>query len=196
MRVKPRPVRRQARPQEPPQPTVAKPSVVQRYDKLGRAINRNEKALCTATNAEGEPCRAYAIRGSNVCYVHGGAAPQVKRAAAVRLVMASDWLIEELLTIARSSDDEKVKLAAINSALDRAGLGTRQTVELETVSKPLTPYEQTMRDAMRIVQTVKVRVHDDGSEEVIDDGADALHKSITSVRIRRPGGGDERADHE
>lgn len=41
---------------------------------------------CTATaNSTGKRCRAWAIRGANVCMRHGARAPQVRKAAARRL---------------------------------------------------------------------------------------------------------------
>jgi hypothetical protein len=45
---------------------------------------------CTATNKRGKPCGAWAIRGGNVCRVHGGMAPQVQRKARERLQASSD----------------------------------------------------------------------------------------------------------
>jgi hypothetical protein len=39
---------------------------------------------CRAKRSNGEPCRGAAIRGADVCRMHGGAAPQVRRAAAAR----------------------------------------------------------------------------------------------------------------
>lgn len=41
---------------------------------------------CTATTRAGEQCRAPRVKGALVCRVHGGAAPQVQRAAAGRVV--------------------------------------------------------------------------------------------------------------
>lgn len=41
---------------------------------------------CTAHRRHGRgPCGAWAVRGATVCRMHGGAAPQVRRAAAERL---------------------------------------------------------------------------------------------------------------
>lgn len=40
---------------------------------------------CSAHTSAGNQCRRQAVRGATVCYVHGGAAPQVKAAAARRL---------------------------------------------------------------------------------------------------------------
>lgn len=39
---------------------------------------------CERHKTNGEPCRSWAIKGANVCRVHGGAAGQVKRKAAAR----------------------------------------------------------------------------------------------------------------
>lgn len=43
---------------------------------------------CKAVKRNGEKCRAWAVRGAVVCVAHGGAAPQVRRAAAVRVSAA------------------------------------------------------------------------------------------------------------
>ena len=42
-------------------------------------------APCSAHRSDGRPCSAYSIAGGFVCVAHGGAAPQVKEAAARRL---------------------------------------------------------------------------------------------------------------
>jgi hypothetical protein len=46
------------------------------------------KAKCAGTNRAGGPCRLYPMLGTTVCRSHGGAAPQVKAAAARRVVEA------------------------------------------------------------------------------------------------------------
>ena len=40
---------------------------------------------CSAHRSNGEPCKAYAVRGATVCVTHGGAAPRVREAAARRV---------------------------------------------------------------------------------------------------------------
>jgi hypothetical protein len=40
---------------------------------------------CTAHRRDGERCRRASARGSFVCFVHGGAAPQVRAMAQYRL---------------------------------------------------------------------------------------------------------------
>lgn len=43
---------------------------------------------CTARRTNGEPCRAYALLGAEVCWTHGGAARQVRQAAQRRVAEA------------------------------------------------------------------------------------------------------------
>lgn len=86
---------------------------------------------CTARKRNGEPCKAMAARGANVCRVHGGSAPQVKAAAKRRLDQAADVLVQRLLGFALDGHaPDAVALAAIRDALDRAGLGAKQALEI------------------------------------------------------------------
>lgn len=101
---------------------------------------------CKARRRNGSPCKNYAIKGAAVCRLHGGAAPQVRAAAQVRLLMASDNLMASLLKIA---DDEsipvQVRLAAIRDGLDRANIVGTQQVAIELGVKP--DWEQRLVDA-------------------------------------------------
>ena len=46
---------------------------------------------CTAKSTRSHVrCQKYAIAGANVCYTHGGSAPQVRRKAAERLALMMD----------------------------------------------------------------------------------------------------------
>lgn len=91
--------------------------------------------VCTARRRNGTQCLNYAMKGAKVCRMHGGSAPQVRRAAQVRLLMQADNLMAALLKIAL--DDKQpvaARLVAIRDGLDRADLSGKQTVEL-TVEK-------------------------------------------------------------
>lgn len=90
---------------------------------------------CSATaHSTGERCNRSAIRGGNVCQVHGGSAPQVRAAAKRRLLEAADEVAAILVRIAISEDtDERVRLQAIRDLLDRAGIMTPKTVEVVTI---------------------------------------------------------------
>lgn len=113
----------------------------------GDGRNPDPSRICTARRTNGEACRKVAIKGGTVCATHGGQAPQVKRAARVRLEMAADRMAKQLLGIATDADaPSAVKLAAIKDALDRAGLGAKHAVELEV--GPTKEYEALLTDML------------------------------------------------
>lgn len=96
------------------------------------SIDRPIVNQCTAHRRNGDQCRRSAIKGSNVCATHGGSAPQVQRAAQVRLLMASDTVAGELVKIALSKQaSDAVRVQAILAVLDRAGISARQQVTIE-----------------------------------------------------------------
>ncbi len=105
---------------------------------------------CTAHTRQQRPCGNDAMKGSNVCRMHGGSAPQVKAAAQKRLLAAVDPLVARLLEIGLDQTepvefecyecgtknvekigiDTRAALVAIRDALDRAGLGAVKQVEI------------------------------------------------------------------
>jgi len=106
---------------------------------------------CTARKRNGEPCKAMAARGANVCRVHGGSAPQVKKAARRRLDNAADALTARLLGFALDNGvPDAIALAAIRDALDRAGMSAKTAVEVEVSAKP---WEQVMNGFADRIQT-------------------------------------------
>jgi hypothetical protein len=87
--------------------------------------------------------------GGNVCRAHGGAAPQTRAKAQRRLQQAADVLVQRLLGLALDADTpDAIALQAIRDALDRAGLGAKQALELS--AKPLAPWEEMMGDFANI----------------------------------------------
>jgi hypothetical protein len=101
---------------------------------------------CTARSKRtGKRCKAPSMLGGNVCRAHGGAAPQTRAKAQRRLQQAADILVQRLLGLALDGDvPDAVALQAIRDALDRAGLGAKQALELS--AKPLAPWEEMMID--------------------------------------------------
>jgi hypothetical protein len=90
---------------------------------------------CTARKQNGQPCKAMAARGANVCRVHGGSAPQVRAAAQRRLQQAADVLVQRLLGFALDDTvQDAVALQAIRDALDRAGL--KPGIDVDVTLKP------------------------------------------------------------
>lgn len=78
----------------------------------------------------GLPCGNAPIRGGTVCKYHGGAAPQVKKAAKERLAELVDPAITRLVQLVEQTDNPSVALGAVRDALDRAGLVKVEKVEV------------------------------------------------------------------
>lgn len=105
---------------------------------------------CTARSTRtGEPCKRPAMLGGNVCYHHGGAAPQVRAKAKRRLEQASDALVQRLLQFAMDGGvDDNVALRAIRDALDRAGLMAKTEIAVEVKA----PWEELLGDVAQITK--------------------------------------------
>ena len=77
---------------------------------------------CTATNKSGGRCGQRAIPGGHVCKFHGGAAPQVRKKAQLRLIELIDPAIATLAREMIQADGSSDRQRAANSILDRAGV--------------------------------------------------------------------------
>ncbi len=71
-----------------------------------------------------------AIAGAAVCKMHGGAAPQVKKNAKLRLAELVDPAISTLAREMVNSTKSVDKQRAANSILDRAGFGRHQNISV------------------------------------------------------------------
>jgi hypothetical protein len=87
---------------------------------------------CTATSkVKGQQCGNEAIPGGNVCRYHGGAAPQVKLAAHLRLAALIDPAIGVLAANMRDrKKNPAVAQRAAEDVLDRAVGKTPETIRL------------------------------------------------------------------
>jgi hypothetical protein len=105
--------------------------------------SKNDARRCTATaNRSGERCKAPAIKGGNVCRMHGGSLPGVKKAAKDRLLeMVEPAMIELRKIIDRADTSDADKLRAIQMVLDRAGF--RPGVD---ISVGMSKWEETLED--------------------------------------------------
>jgi len=83
------------------------------------------------------PCLSIPLNGSMVCQKHGGQLGHVKRAAEERLSHAAEKAASTLITLTDVYDeagelvDQKVRVQAANSVLDRVGIKAGQSVELD-----------------------------------------------------------------
>jgi hypothetical protein len=82
---------------------------------------------CNATRPNGSRCKREAEDGAVVCDQHGGAAPQVRRRAAERLIMTADRAAENLVRMMEDTEVPfGVRAKIAQDLLDRAGLVAAQ----------------------------------------------------------------------
>jgi hypothetical protein len=78
------------------------------------------------------PCWNWPMKGSTVCIKHGGGIERVRRGAMDRLVSALDVTTGRLIQLALDpGTEDKVRLGAINSIMDRAGVKGGVEVDLK-----------------------------------------------------------------
>jgi hypothetical protein len=86
---------------------------------------------CNGTRPNGGRCKREAEPGAVVCDQHGGAAPQVRRRAAERLIMTADQAAQMLV---RMMEDNQVPFGVrakiAQDILDRAGLASTQAIKI------------------------------------------------------------------
>lgn len=140
--------------------------------KTGKAVgehgvpgSRNPERRCHATSVKtGEQCKRAAIKGGTVCTTHGGASPQVRKAAKERLLDLVEPAINELAKLLNRKDvDDSVKLRAIQLLLDRTGYGPGADIKLE-----VTKWDQMFitGDFLEVDRTLDAT--SDGGGEVIE----------------------------
>jgi hypothetical protein len=86
---------------------------------------------CNGTMVNGGRCKHEAEPGSVVCDQHGGAAPQVRRRAAERVIMSADEAAQKL--VEWMNDDEVpfgVRAKIAQDLMDRAGLVATQVHQI------------------------------------------------------------------
>ena len=94
------------------------------------------KRPCHAHRTDGEPCKAQAIKGMQVCRVHGGSSPQAKQANARRMLaeLVGPALTQLKTIVDNPKTPPAVKLAAVRDILDRTGHGAVKHTEVTVLS--------------------------------------------------------------
>ena len=86
---------------------------------------------CNATRPNGGRCKREAEDGAAVCDQHGGAAPQVRRRAAERLIMTADQAAQMLVRMMEDTEVAfGVRAKIAQDLLDRAGLIATQVHQI------------------------------------------------------------------
>jgi hypothetical protein len=94
---------------------------------------------CNDTRPNGGRCKREAEPGAVVCDQHGGAAPQVRRRAAERLIMTADRAAENLVRMMEDTEVPfGVRAKIAQDLLDRAGVIATQVHQIiPTMEDPL-----------------------------------------------------------
>ena len=128
---------------------------------------------CSAHARSGNQCRRHAIAGGIVCTMHGGAAPQVKRSAALRLAALVDPAIGVLTRALGQKKDVRVAVAVAQDILNRNGYKSAEEIKLlgsgphGELEIAISPVEQLERGIARILE----RRRETGSSERADGAA-------------------------
>lgn len=151
---------------------------------------------CTASTRSGRRCRKPAIRGGTVCDRHGGLAPQVKRAAARRVVAEK---ARKLILSPEPVDDpveELLKLAADAVALVDALKYHVQQLESvgtnpgdrwgEQVKPEIAAYLTAIREAERVLSSIARLDIAERMVRLDEARAELVAKAIEGV-LRRAG---------
>jgi hypothetical protein len=86
---------------------------------------------CNATRPNGSRCKREAEDGAVVCDQHGGAAPQVRRRAAERLIITADRAAENLVRVMENTEVPfGVRAKIAQDLLDRAGVIATQVHQI------------------------------------------------------------------
>ena len=86
---------------------------------------------CNGHMVNGGRCKREAAAGSLVCRLHGGAAPQVRKRAAERLIMSADHASQKLLEWLDDPEvPYRVRAEIAQDLLDRAGLASTQAIKI------------------------------------------------------------------
>jgi hypothetical protein len=93
-------------------------------------VAHSDRPRCRAHNRLGASCSAFPIHGGSVCIVHGGGAPQVKKAAEDRIRELVDPALNRLAKLIED-DSSGVALGAVKDILDRAGYKPVERIQEE-----------------------------------------------------------------
>lgn len=162
----------------------------------GSPIRRSTQ--CTARGKHSKlPCRNDAIRGGNVCRMHGGSAPQVKKKAAQRIMEAADDAAGLLvLFMEDSKNDIKVRTQIAQDLLNRAGFAGKQTISVETprwedvASSILVDLGESNADDLPVLEAASVKrnakaTSERAADEALERGEDQRLRRARTVNRRR-----------
>jgi len=115
---------------------------------------------CAGTNKAGKPCGAKPIKGTNVCRLHGGAAPQVRAKGEIRHEL-SNWVLGDAVddpgeTLLRLITQSRRRADAYAMELARAAAGYDTLQEALVGDSMITGMDGTVHKAGEYVRGLVV----------------------------------------
>lgn len=134
---------------------------------------------CTATSrTSGERCKQRPIPGGTVCYYHGGAAPQVRNKAALRLAQMVDPALKTMAKILVDADStDHAKLRAVENILDRAGVSRKAEVITVEASREILTEQLLAKRRERLLAELEAAQEDPEEAEQRAEAEAALEES-------------------
>lgn len=131
-----------------------------------------DRPQCRATNRQGQRCRRPPVPGATVCRLHGGAAPQVRRKAALRLAELVDPAIATLARIMVDPNaNDANRLRAVENVMDRAGVPRKvETNDPDTAREILVARLLAIREQREDQAPEGLGLIDPSKEEIADEG--------------------------
>lgn len=120
---------------------------------------------CKATNRAGEQCKKAPMKGGMVCRAHGGAAPQTRKKAALRLLELIDPAIATLAREMTMADKSSDRLKAADSILDRAGMPRKTTVDSVSANELLIARVRELREEAGMPEDERMKMIEGNTDD-------------------------------
>jgi hypothetical protein len=139
-----------------------------------RMDTKDRQCIAHSSSNDKERCKNFALRGMQVCRMHGGNSPSARQAAKVRLLAMCEpafAVLHECMSDPNAEWADKIKAA--NSVLDRAGFSARQQVtvkhKVQTEDRTDDEMLERGRKILGILEARKVEVIDAAVESDVED---------------------------
>lgn len=133
---------------------------------------------CSHVREDGSRCKKFGIKGTGVdggmpsmCLRHGGSLPAVRAkadaivlSARMRLVESLPMAMDGLIDLAENANAEAIRLKAIESILDRAGLKTPIEMQIE-VTNGASPSDDILKKLAIMRERAAPKLEDLGEKE-------------------------------
>jgi hypothetical protein len=147
--------------------------------KSNRILERTGQGQCAGLTKNGDPCRSFALSGSDLCYFHGGGADPVevgkkggrpkKPTVAEARALTLESLVPRALVVLQESlegTDRKIRFQAARDVLDRSWGRPAQTSRVSTEVPPDKPWEDLTREEEKALMAAldrRIALGDNGS---------------------------------